>query len=172
MAPVKMRIHCHVRTGISFIEHWMPRRIPITVSWTWCVVCCPKVATCIRPTTGVQLPYWNTRTPNSSGRDAANLCLPSKLEAAGARKPQPSYGCWPKQKPEPSQPGSRPHSRMPWSTGGPPRITHAAMSAYAASLLEFDCFGSTVSRQPRPGPHLRSNGLNLALSPCTSGAGI
>ena len=62
------------------------------------------------------------------------------------------------------------------------------MTAYAASLLEFDCVASTVtdgnqpltsavlaeatlppaaSRVPAP---LRSSGLDLALFPCTSGA--
>ena len=69
------------------------------------------------------------------------------------------------------------------------QITHAAMTAYAASLLEFDCVASTVTdgnqpftsevlaeatlpphRQPRPSPPLRSSGLDLALFPCTSGA--
>ena len=60
------------------------------------------------------------------------------------------------------------------------QIIHAAMTAYAASLLEFDCVASTVTdgNQPLTSevlaeatlPALRSSGLDLALFPCTSGA--
>jgi len=66
-------------------------------------------------------------------------------------------------------------------------ITHAAMTACAATLLDFDCFASTVTNgnqpltsevlahsptylQPRPSPPLKSSGLDLARFPCTSGA--
>ena len=65
------------------------------------------------------------------------------------------------------------------------QITHAAMTAYAASLLEFDCVGSTVTDGnqpltsdlfaeaaegffPPPTHHQPSPRLDLALSPCTS----
>ena len=118
----------------------MPRRIPITVSWTWCVACCPKVAICIRSTTGVQSLQSSVCHRSWRPLERGNRNL---LTAAGPSK-GPNH-------PSPTQKATFTNALIHW---WPAQITHAAMSVTRPRPSQTETTVSPAMCWPRtPSPH-------------------
>ena len=110
----------------------------------------------------------NELTPNSSGiGDAASLSSGLTLEDGGAMKQRHFSGSWPTLKP--AKPHSLTNARIHrWSA----MFTHAAMHAFAVSLLDQNLFGLPQHRRQRPF-HQRDNRLATADShPPITGTGL
>ena len=87
----------------------------------------------------------SAHTQNFSVPDGAgSWSSPSRQGAGGARKQPLSSASWPKQKPEQFPTSSAKLSKLPSSHAGQPSSHMRAQHAFAASLLDLDCAGTST----------------------------